>query len=89
MGLNTVTKEDLMEILQRLNSRVSELEKILQGQPINIVRIADASITNAKIDTLAVDKLTTGTLAVAVSIYIRNDDDDADQGVIGYQSGGF
>ena len=87
--LNKVSAEDLYSILNSLNNRIAKLEGLLQGQPINIVRIADASITNAKIDSLAADKITTGTLAVSVAIYIRNAGDTANQGVIGYQDGGF
>ena len=88
-GLNKVSASDLVSILDSLNRRIGQLERVLQGQPVNIVRIADASITNAKIDTLSANKITTGTLAVLVSISIRNAGDTADQGLIGYQEGGF
>lgn len=86
---NKVTVTDLNNVLNSLNNRIEQLERLLQGQPISIVRIADASITNAKIVSLSADKITTGTLAVQVSIFIRNAGDTANQGVIGFQEGGF
>jgi hypothetical protein len=89
INTNSVTATDLNNILQRLNKRVEQLELLLQGQPIAVVRIADASITNAKIQSLSVDKLETGTLSVLVSIYLRNESDTANQGLIGYQESGF
>jgi hypothetical protein len=89
MNINSISANDLNTILQRLNTRVEQLERLLQGQPISVVRIADASITNAKIESLGVDKLETGTLAVNVSIFIRNDENTANQGIIGYQEDGF
>ena len=62
--LNSLSKDDLLQVLASLESRISLLERFLQGEPIGTVRIADLAVTNAKILSLAVDKLTTGTLNV-------------------------
>jgi hypothetical protein len=86
---NTLQAKDLLQILAEQERRIKQLELILQGQPISIVRIADASITSAKIESLSADKITTGTLSVGVAITIPNDDNTADVVLIGYQSGGF
>jgi hypothetical protein len=69
-NLNTITVANLLNIIARLEDRVKLLERIMQGQPIAVVRIADASITNAKILSLSADKITTGQLSVTTSIFI-------------------
>lgn len=87
--LNTITKETLSEDIKRIKDRITQLERLLSGQPIGTARIADAAITNAKIESLSADKITTGTLQVGVVIKIRNSADTADQGLLGTQIGGF
>jgi hypothetical protein len=89
MANKSMEAVNLERLIATLSQQVSVLERKLNGEPIGEVRIADAAITNAKIDTVSADKITTGTLSVNVAIRIRNQDDDGDQGLIGYQSGGF
>jgi hypothetical protein len=89
MSLNTLTKDNILQMIASQERRIEHLESLLQGQPIGTVRIADAAITSAKIDTISADKITTGTLNVGVAIKIRNPTDTADQVLIGYQAGGF
>lgn len=86
---NTLSASDILDVIASQEKRIKKLEALLQGQPISVVRIADASITNAKIASLSADKITTGTLNVNVAIKIRNEADTADVGLIGYQLGGF
>jgi hypothetical protein len=88
-SLNSLSKDDILQIISAQEKRIKKLEALLQGQPIGTVRIADAAITSAKIDTISADKITTGTLNVGVAIMIRNPEDTADQVLIGYQEGGF
>ena len=88
-NLNSLSKEDILQIISAQEKRIKKLEALLQGQPIGTVRIADAAITSAKIDTISADKITTGTLNVGVAITIRNPADTANQVLIGYQEGGF
>lgn len=89
MSLNSIEQDNIISVVNRQEERIARLEALLNGQGIRTARIADASITNAKIASLSADKITTGTLTATVAIKIRNEDDDADQGLIGYQSGGF
>lgn len=89
MSLNSIEQDNIISVVNRQEERIARLEALLNGQGIRTAKIADASITNAKIASLSADKITTGTLGVSVAIKIRNEDDDADQGLIGYQSGGF
>lgn len=70
-------------ILSTLNQQVDELERKLNGEPIGEIRIADAAITNAKIQNVSADKITTGTLQASVRIGILNEAGDAVQGAIG------
>lgn len=88
-NLNTLSADDILQIIAGQERRIKVLEAMLQGQPIGTVRIADAAITDAKIQSLSAEKITTGTLNVNVAIKIRNEDDTADVGLIGYQLGGF
>jgi hypothetical protein len=88
-SLNSLTKENITQIIAEQEARIKRLENLLQGQPISVVRIADASITNAKIQSLSADKITTGTLNVGVAIKIKGPDGKLDQILIGYQAGGF
>ena len=88
-SINSLSKNDILQIISAQDKRIKKLEALLQGQPIGTVRIADAAITSAKIDTISADKITTGTLNVGVAIMIRNPADTANQVLIGYQEGGF
>lgn len=89
MSLNTIEQDNILEVVANQEKRIAQLEAMLNGQGIRTARIADASITNAKIKSISANKITTGTLQVGVSIYIRNAGDTANQGLIGYQEGGF
>lgn len=84
MSLNVLERDNILQVVSRQEERIRRLEAMLNGQGIRTARIADAAITDAKIESLSADKITTGTLDVEVSIKIRNEDDTADQGVIGY-----
>lgn len=84
MSLNTIEQDNILQVVARQEQRIARLEAMLNGQGIRTAKIADASITDAKIGSLSADKITTGTLGVTVGIRIRNADDDADQGAIGY-----
>jgi len=55
-------------------ARVKKLEDLLQGKHLSLVKIADAFFTNAKIGTLAVNKLTTGRLAVGTLFDIGDEE---------------
>ena len=88
-SINSLSKNDILQIISAQDKRIKKLEALLQGQPIGTVRIADAAITSAKIDTISADKITAGTLNVGVAIMIRNPADTANQVLIGYQEGGF
>lgn len=89
MSLNSIEQDNIISVVNRQEERIARLEALLNGQGIRTARIADASITNAKIASLSADKITTGTLTATVAIKIRNEDDSADQGLIGYQEDGF
>ena len=56
--------------------RVRRLERMLGGEYLDIVKILNASITNAKIESVSADKLTTGTLAVGEKILISDGTDN-------------
>jgi hypothetical protein len=66
--LNVIERDNLAREVQRLRDRISELEALFQGQPVGTARIADAAITNAKINDLSVSKLTAGTLGVPADL---------------------
>jgi hypothetical protein len=68
MSLNTLQKDSLLSEIADLNTRIKRLEAMLQGQPIGTARIADAAITNAKIDSVVADKITAGNLIVQVGV---------------------
>lgn len=84
MANKSVEAVNLERILSTLSIQLNELERKLNGEPIGEVRIADAAITNAKIQNVSADKITTGTLQATVGIGILNEDGDAIQGVIGF-----
>jgi hypothetical protein len=75
MSLNTLQKNSLLSELADLNIRIKRLEAMLQGQPIDSVRIKDAAITDAKIVSLSADKITTGQLSATTNIDIGDSDD--------------
>jgi hypothetical protein len=89
MSLNSLEQDNILRVVARQEERIKKLEAILTGQGLRTANIADAAITNAKVESLSADKITTGTLSVEVSIYIRNEADTANQGLIGYQEDGF
>jgi hypothetical protein len=89
ININSLSKKTILDIIAAQEGRIKKLEALLQGQPIGTVRIADAAITSAKIDSVSADKITTGTLSVQVAITIRNPEDTGDAVLIGYQAGGF
>lgn len=66
-NLTTLEKDQLLRLVARLAERVATLERTLSGVPVSTVRIADLSVTNAKIDSVSVDKLTAGNLIVDVN----------------------
>lgn len=53
-GLNTLDRDSLLRQVSRLDQRIKVLERLLQGQPITSVRIAD----------LSANKISTGILAI-------------------------
>lgn len=73
----------------------------LQDGVITAIKIGDAQITNAKIDSVSADKITAGTVTVAMDLGDGNitldgaskriliNDGTHDRVLIGYQSGGF
>lgn len=94
--LNVIEQANLIRVVQRLTDRIAKLEAMLQGQPVGTARIADAAITNAKINDLSADKITAGTISVGVNIgeanvridganahLIVQDDDDDDRVLVG------
>jgi hypothetical protein len=68
MSLNTLEKDNILQVVSRQEERIRRLEAMLNGQGIRTARIADAAITDAKIDSLSADKITTGDLVVAVDV---------------------
>lgn len=72
-NLTTLSRDSLLQIIADQERRIKKLEDIIQGVPIGTVRIADAAITNAKIVSLAADKITAGTLVVAVGVGTSGD----------------
>lgn len=69
--LNTIEKAQFLRLAPYLNARLGRIEGMLSGrQYIDIARIADAIITNAKISSLSVDKLTSGQLQATTYIDI-------------------
>jgi hypothetical protein len=68
MSLNIIERENLLRVISRLTDRVNRLESILNGIPIDTVRIADAAITDAKIDSLSADKITAGIISVLTQL---------------------
>lgn len=84
MALNTLEEKNILRDIARIEKEIQQLEALLSGVPISVVRIADASITNAKIQSLSVDKLTSGQLSVTTDVFIG----DPDSGDYIVESGG-
>jgi len=79
MSLNSIEQDNIISVVNRQEERIARLEALLNGQGIRTAKIADASITNAKIASLSANKITAGDLIVAVDIgnpasgYVRLD----------------
>lgn len=69
-SLTTLSKENILQVIASQEKRIAKLEALLQGQQIGTVRIANASIGSAKIQSLSVSKLTTGVLSANTLVYI-------------------
>ena len=89
MALNTIEAANIIRVIARLQERIEKIEGNLQGVPLSTVRIADLAVTDAKINSLAVDKLTAGTLGINEYILVHDNIEDEDIILIGWQSGGF
>jgi hypothetical protein len=72
-SLNSLSKDDILDIFAAQDRRIKRLEALLQGQPLSVVKIANASIEDAKIVSLSVDKLTSGRLSVSTIVYIGDE----------------
>ena len=70
MSITTLQSQDIYRIIAELNNRIKTVEAMLQGQPITTVRIKDLAVTDAKIDSLSADKITSGQLNVSTTINI-------------------
>lgn len=80
MALTTLEQQNLIRVIARLQEDINRVKALLSGVPISTVRIADASITNAKIVSMEADKITAGDIIVGIDIggtfsgrYIRID----------------
>lgn len=58
MNLNKMEKEDLLRVIARLSERVTQLERLFQGQEIDSLRIKN----------LSVSKLTGGVLEAVATV---------------------
>lgn len=74
MTVTTVQKADLIRDIEDVKRRIKIIEGMLQGQQISTVRIKDLAVTDAKIDSISADKITTGILNVLTSIYLGDPD---------------
>jgi hypothetical protein len=76
---NVGIPSNLVALVNQLTLRVQSLENTLNGSPNATARIANASITDAKISSLSAAKITAGNLVVPVDVgdpasgYIRLD----------------
>lgn len=64
----TVEAKKIIEQIQEMNRQIRYLQKLLQGQGIDTVHIQNLAVTDAKIASLAVEKLLAGELTVAVDV---------------------
>jgi hypothetical protein len=69
-GLNVLEQAKFLRQLAYLSVRLARLEAMLNGQPITGIRIKDVAITNAKMNDISADKITSGEIAVGEVIYI-------------------
>jgi hypothetical protein len=65
---------DILTTQDELINTIKDLED--KGRALSRVKIQDAEIGNAQIDTLAADKITTGTLNVNTKIIINDGAND-------------
>ena len=70
MSLNSIEQDNIISVVNRQEERIARLEALLNGQGIRTAKIADASITDAKIVSLSANKITAGDLIVAVDILV-------------------
>ncbi len=68
MGLNTLEKLQLDRQIARITEDLRRVERLLQGQPIDTVRIADLAVTSAKIESLVAGKVDADTLSAIVAL---------------------
>jgi len=73
MAINTLDQDTLIREISQLKSRVSRLMAIFSGQQIDGLHIKDLAVTDAKIESVSADKITTGTLQVGEYIYVGTD----------------
>lgn len=64
MSLNTLERDDLLRRIAWLNAEVDKIKRMLKGEQVGTARIADAAITNAKIEDLSVTTAKIALLAV-------------------------
>jgi len=60
--LNVIEKANLFRDVARIIERINVIERKLSGDQIDSVRIKDAAITNAKVDTLSGNKIIVNTM---------------------------
>ena len=70
MSVTTLQVEDIKRIIAEYDRQIKNIEAMLQGQPITTVRIKNLAVTNAKIESISADKITTGQLDVGTTINI-------------------
>ncbi len=68
MGLNTLEKLQLDRQIARITEDLRRVERMLQGQPIDTVRIADLAVTSAKIESLVAGKVDADVLSAIVAL---------------------
>jgi len=68
MSLNSIEQDNILRVVARQEERIQRLEAMLNGQGIRTARIADASITDAKIASLSADKITAGIISVLAQL---------------------
>jgi hypothetical protein len=61
MSLTTIERDDLLRRIARMNEQIDLIKRMLKGEQVGTARIADAAITNAKINDLTWDKAQGGT----------------------------
>lgn len=72
-GITAIEAQRLIRQLSYLTARLNEIDAMLNGRAyINLVRLVNVLITNAKIASLSADKITSGQLSVTTDLYIGN-----------------